>query len=222
MPTIKNYLTETIQLKEKEITELLEYTEANYRIDKANIFYDQVLRFPKKEIGSDRFVELVYETLKVWNMDNRGAKLTDFETFKNSLQENNDVIQSLAKLRIEKLKETDNQLKETIKSLFQNLKLVKTNSPLVTFSKTMHFFLPNLFMPVDRKYTIKFFHTTISSSTSERQFQNFCKIFEQFRQFANENRSILEAQIDPNSRWNKNIPKIIDNIIIAYMKHVEK
>ena len=41
--------------------------------------------------------------------------------------------------------------------LFEKLNLVKTKSPLVTFSKTLHFFLPNLVVPIDRRYTCDFF-----------------------------------------------------------------
>ncbi|MDR0704972.1 MAG: hypothetical protein LBF88_08290, partial [Planctomycetaceae bacterium] len=140
---------------------------------------------------------------------------------------NNEIIQGLTKLRIEKLKETDNQLKEKIDFLFNNLQLVAENKPpLVTFSKTMHFFLPNLFMPIDRKFTLPFFYRKAPfnpknhvpfSKDHQSQIQIFCDIFEQFRQFANKHRSSLETQINPNSRWNRNIPKIIDNIIIAYV-----
>jgi hypothetical protein len=160
-------------------------------------------------------------------MDSRGAKLSDFKTFKNSLQKNNENIQGLAKLRIEKLKETNNQLKEKIDFLFNNLRLVAEDKPpLVTFSKTMHFFLPNLFMPIDRKFTLPFFYRTPPfdpqnhvpfSKNYQSQIQIFCDIFEQFRQFANRYRSFLETQIDPHSRWNRNIPKIIDNLIISYV-----
>ncbi|MDR1268932.1 MAG: hypothetical protein LBK82_05355 [Planctomycetaceae bacterium] len=227
MPTIiieRNYLIQNI--RPEKIASLLKDTEKKSRKEKTNDrineLYNQVLQFPRKEMGTSRFVKLVYDTLVAWNMDRRGAELSNFDTFEESLLKNNDVIQSLARLRIEKLKEINNQLQETMEFLYQNLKLVKTNAPFITFSKTMHFFLPNLFVPVDRKYTIQFFRTSIPPSVPERQFRNFCKVFEQFRQFANENRSILEAQIDPNSRWNKNIPKIINNIITAHMKRFEK
>ena len=41
--------------------------------------------------------------------------------------------------------------------------------------------------------------------------------FEDYRQFAQKHHALLAAQVDKTSRWNRNIPKVIDNIIIAYV-----
>jgi len=216
------------------ITKSLEYIEDNYRKD-ATELYDQVLRFPRKDIFSKDFIGLVYETLKAFNMNSKGARLSELPVFTKSIKKHAKTIQSLVGLKLEKVKESDSGLMDTIGFLLDNLELVQTNSPLVTFSKTMHFFLPDLFMPIDRKYTIQFFYRNPSSykqvnyglhsvtNTLEKQQRCFHRIFEEFRHFAHAHSDVLKAQVNPNSRWNRNIPKIIDNIIIAYVsKNMEE
>jgi hypothetical protein len=164
-------------------------------------------------------------------MNTKGAKLSKLTDFKKSIKKHADTIQSLVKVKLEKVKEADGNLKEAIDSLFglfDNHQLVQTKSPLVTFSKTMHFFLPDLFMPIDRKYTLQFFYGKPPyksenygrydlTNTIEKQKQCFLDIFEQFRQFAKKHHETLQKQVDADSRWSRNIPKIIDNIIIAYV-----
>jgi len=219
MPTNENPLS-VIRTK-KEIVELSNDTEKHYRKSTVEL-YDEVLHLtPQKKFTEDGLI-LIYKTLKAFNMDSKGAKLSELSDFKKSLKNHSDTIQSLTKYRLEKVKETDDNLKDTIGSLFDNLKLVKTNSRLVTFSKTMHFLLPHLFMPIDRKYTLKFFHKTyMANKDMETQKRCFFGVFEYFRQFAHEHKEYLEKQVDDNSRWNRNIPKIIDNIIIGYMSNPE-
>jgi hypothetical protein len=151
--------------------------------------------------------------LIAFKMNSRGAKLSALADFKKSIIKHADIIQSLVKYKLEKVKATDESFNETIGSLFCNLSgLTQTALSLVTFSKTMHFILPDLFMPIDRNFTMRFFY----QSPPINQKQCFLQVFEQFRLFAQEHYAILKEQVDSNSRWNRNIPKVIDNIIIAY------
>ena len=151
--------------------------------------------------------------LIAFKMNSRGARLCELTDFKKSIKKHADTIQSLAKYKLEKVKSTDDTFNETIDSLFDKLHLTQTKSSLVTFSKAMHFLLPDLFMPIDRRYTLRFFY----ESTPINQKQCFLQVFEQCRQFAQEHSEILKAQVDKTSCWNRNIPKVIDNIIIAYV-----
>ena len=230
MPTIKNPL---LSLSSEEIANLLKETENRYRLDKgghdnAAELYDQVMRYPRADILSDDFLELVYETLKAFNMNVKGAKLSRPLSFKESLKKHGDIILSLSKCNLEQV---DGNLKKTIGTLFDELELVRTKAPLVTFSKTMHFLLPDLFMPIDRKYTIQYFYRHppykranyglhYLTDTRKKQKERLFEVFEQFRLILHKHREVLKEE--SNSRWNRNIPKVIDNIIIAYVKkHME-
>ncbi|MDP3765034.1 MAG: hypothetical protein Q8R04_00825 [Nanoarchaeota archaeon] len=172
----------------------------------------------------DQFIELIYVTLSAWNMNSRGAKLAKFQEFKKSIIKNKKNIVALSKYRLDKLSNTEyDKVIKILEYLFYNLKLVgynnnKKNSEkprLVTFSKTIHFLLPNLVVPIDRKYTLNFFYNNASINNKlELQFQKFSYIFKECSSFA------LEVKLNSKvgNSWNQNIPKAIDNIIIGYSK----
>jgi len=157
MPTLKRDLLSTIRAKDiaklaKSGEELLtkEYDESVER-------YHRILRFSRKDIADNDFIKDVYDMLIAFKMNSRGASLSEPADFKKSIKKHVDTIQSLAKYKLETVKANDETFKETIAFLFDNLKLTQINSPLVTFAKTMHFLLPDLFMPIDRRYTLQFF-----------------------------------------------------------------
>ena len=105
--------------------------------------------------------------------------------------------------------------RETLKVLFAKLELTKETSPLVTFSKTLHFLLPDLIVPIDRKYTLSFFKKNHRGTfrDEESQFSVFMDIQCAYSTFARKHN--LKGYID--DRWNQNIPKIMDNLVIGYM-----
>jgi len=202
----------------------LKEVKINYRpYDPGNYLYREICK--EKDINrkfEDKFIELIYVTLSAWNMNSRGAKLSDFEDFKDSLKINKNQVLNLSKYRMEKIQEIEfEMLTKILEHLFNNLKLVGKNKNnnekprLVTFSKTMHFLLPDLIMPIDRKYTLKFFYNNVSINPKlNLQFQKFLHIFKECSNFAL--KSKLNLKLDDN--WNQNVPKIIDNIIIGYSK----
>jgi hypothetical protein len=212
MPTLKQTLLETIDAK--DIAQLAQWTETNYRDDQAvPEAYGSVLRLPSNVSDTDDFLERVYKALEAFGMNSRMAELTGRTTFNTSVKEHADTILSLAKYNLETVENVDGAFTDTIGFLFDRLQLSQTESRLVTFAKAMHFFLPDLFMPIDGRYTLRFFYE--SKPINEKQC--FLQVFEQFRQFAHEHYETLKAQVDKTSHWNRNIPKIIDNIIIAYV-----
>jgi len=216
---IKKELTELIQAN--DIKNLLVYTEMEYGpYNPGQYLYNLIFENSFDEKFDEKFIELVYTTLIAWNMDQRGAKLSEFNLFKDSLMDHQKEIQSLKEFRLEEIKEKDidDCIREHIRTLFENLKLVDKDKPkLVTFSKTLHYFLPNLLMPIDRAYTLKFFYNNHNfKKTNDEQIQIYIDIFKQFRKFAVEHNCI--NYMDCGKRWNKNIPKMIDNMIIAYVK----
>jgi len=79
-------------------------------------------------------------------------------------------------------------------------------------------------MPIDRKYTLQFYYANTFNRTNSMEnvidsSEKEClhQVFEDYRQFAQKNHALLAAQVDKTSRWNRNIPKVIDNIIIAHV-----
>jgi hypothetical protein len=167
---------------------------------------------------TDEFIELVYVTLAAWNMNSRGAKLSEFDIFKESIYRNREYFTRLANYRLEQLSSTS--LRELLvgdaRTLFFNLELVADGKPrLVTYSKTFHFFLPDLFVPIDRRYTLTYFYKSEDVPNKlDMQFQRLSDILEECRRLA----TSIQLNRFLDNIWNANVPKTIDDIIIGYQK----
>jgi len=206
-----------------EIKKCIEEVKTNYRpYDPGNYLYKQLLKTKQiKDKFTDKYIELIYTTLSAWNMNSRGAKLANFDVFLKTLQSNKHKIIPLSKFKLHNL-DNPEEILAKLHELFDCLELVGTNHNgdskplLVTFSKTMHFLLPDLIVPIDRSYTLKFFYNnTLVPKLRSKQFNKFMQLFKLFLEYASTH-SELKSKIDKN--WNQNIPKIIDNIIIGYVR----
>jgi len=210
-----NIFLDDITLLDKSLKEVND----NYRSLDPGWYLYRKLCF-EKDINKkfeDDFMELVYVTLSAWNMNSRGAKLSDFQKFRESIRSNKESILKLSKYKINNFSETEfDDVVNISEYLFKNLNLVATDKPrLVTFSKTLHFLLPDLVVPIDRTYTLKFFYNNTNVDKDlNLQFQKFSSILNECLKFTSKTRLDLKL----NASWNQNIPKIIDNIIIGYSK----
>lgn len=218
MPKIKNHLQNSFN--ESNIEDLLNFTKNEYRTyDPGQFLYKLLGKYTNEQKFTGDFIELVYTTLVSWNMNQRGAKLSDFEMFKKSLIEHQSQLKELFDVKMNNIGNVDSVLQKA-RHLFGSLNFVAEGKPkLVTFSKAMHFINPQLFMPIDRRYTLTFFYNnTYVPESDDSQFQIYWDIFEEFRLFAINND--LTKNIDDS--WNRSVPKIIDNLIIAHVKMEEK
>lgn len=215
-----DFFKKLVDIKEQEIAKSLEETKNNYRpYDPGNYLYRILLKnYADNKSFSEENIELIYVTLSAWNMNSRGAKLSDFIDFKKSLLLHKKEIETLKNVKLGEMNEEDAlQIYPKIKQLFHELNLVQRGKPkLVTFSKTMHFLLPNLIMPIDRTYTLNFFfgHTNLNKD-EEKQLQILWEIVKATNNYAKNNKYLLKFE---DKTWNVNIPKIIDNIIIGYVR----
>ena len=82
--------------------------------DETSELYNRILRFSRPAITTDDFLELVYDMLIAFKMNSRGAKLSAFADFKKTIAKQADIIQSLAKYKLEKVKATDDTFIATI------------------------------------------------------------------------------------------------------------
>lgn len=195
------------------IKRCLEKTSKDYRnLDPGRYLYELAMKNYVEDRFSSDYIELVYITLKAWNMDSRGARLRDFSTFAKTIKKCKPYFDYLlgdwSDCPVEKYR-------QTLKVLFTKLKLTRKTSPLVTFSKTIHFFMPNLIAPIDRKYTLSFFKKNHrwTFRDEDNQFSVFMDIQNAYNSFAHKHK--LEDYLD--DKWNQNIPKIMDNLVIGYM-----
>lgn len=77
---------ESVFGNESFFKECVDFAVKNYRTEeKSTVLYKKVLSFPVQEKFSEPFISLVYETLKAWNMNSRGAKLAEINDFSQSI-----------------------------------------------------------------------------------------------------------------------------------------
>ena len=161
-------------------------------------------------LESNYFIELVYATLVSWDMNTRGAKMEYFDKFKEEIMKNKGEILELTQKRIERLSESEFvQVLTKLLFIYGNLHLMKTHSRLVSNSKVLHFLLPELVVPMDRKNTLVFFYGSESESRNK---------FREIMVYAYKTAKNPLFQKHFDEKWHTTIPKMIDNAIIGYMK----
>lgn len=169
------------------------------------------------------FHNLIYRTLISWDMNNRRAKLVDFNCFSSGIKAMSTLICDLASYSMAELDNEDVvDIGLKIKDLFSQLKVMRSKSQIVGCSKALHFLLPQLIMPVDGKFTLNFLYGYRKYyDDTENEVRIFLEVFHAFRSLA----SILgihEKDQVCASSWNTTVPKIIDNAIIGYTLEIDK
>ena len=151
-------------------------------------------------------------------MNSRSAKLTSVDNFKNSVVANKHDLIKLYKYKLHTIKknELDDVIK-LLKKIFINLKVMETKARIVGVSKAMHFLLPDLVMPIDRKFIIDaFFGCEKYSDDPLIEFKFFEEIFR--KTYKKTNILELKSEDFDGKGWNTSIPKLIDNAVIGYHK----
>ncbi len=198
-----------------EIARYLSVTEKSYRTNgQGKKEYIEFLSFD--DFLSDAFITRLFDVLISWGMNDRGAKLIDVTTFSNSLRNNTTDIFALQHHNYIITDVNISEVQPILKKLYDNLDLVEHAKPkFVTYAKTFHLLFPNLFPPMDRKFTLTFFNENLPKD-DERSFLLMMRLFDYYIKFSKTHN--LSQFVDKNG-WNQNIPKILDNLIIGYFHY---
>jgi len=74
----------------------IEVCKKEYRTDDAGrIFYKYVISYPSEDKFTPDYIKYVYAMLKLWNMNNKKAKLSKLDIFKQTIKNNSDKIKQL-------------------------------------------------------------------------------------------------------------------------------
>jgi len=206
----------------EELLEHVEFVNKYYRLNgKGFLYYKKIINLHKKHgdinklLGNDIFFETLYETLKAWNMNQRGAKLKNLTDIKHSILNSKRDISELYDYELNTLRKSQlEKILNKLKKIFFNLQPMQSRTQIVGTSKVMHFLLPNLVMPIDRTYTLKFLSPNSNSwKDINAEFDEFKKVFLTFYKLAK--RFNLSIHDTNDQTWNASVPKIIDNAIIG-------
>lgn len=154
-------------------------------------------------------IRLLHETMKEWRMNRRGARLKEYEDFKKTLQDALPLLERLEPFYGIKPFSID-KIQPVLEEVYHQIHLMKSRSKFVANAKMLHFLFPNMLMPMDRSYTLKYFYNGAEGTAARYQ-----AIIEFTFDLMNRHQE-LKKHLD--SHWNTTIPKMIDNAIILLVK----
>ncbi len=126
-------------------------------------------------INNKTHIEDIYESLKKeFGMGKRGAELAPYSSFLNSIQTQKQGLMALSQYRMDAVNPNavPGDMFEELRTLFQALEVVPSSrkTKLVAVSKTLHFLLPDLVMPIDSK-VLRFLRKGDIPPKTEKQFE---------------------------------------------------
>ena len=204
-------------------------------------FHVQAIKEQETDLLSDRHIEMIYATLASWGMHKMGdpeitkAKMVEFPEFKHSIIKHCDRLQQLCTFRMDSCtQEQYGKHIDDLKQIYYSLKVSISDATIVAHSKTLAHILPNLIPPIDRQYTIRFFTQEnkdfFTESGKYRHVNLPQRLDAQFADFKKYccRMKILFDQCDhqlftiDKETFNTSFPKIMDNLIMAFVKDVPK
>lgn len=166
-------------------------------------------------LNDERLLELIYATLTAWGMHKmgpRGPKLVAFEAFTAGLRAQVTRLSNLEVLDIRDLEEPDAVANELWRAISE-AHVSATNTQIVAGTKALHHLLPSLVPPIDREYTVRFFHENkMMTMGDERAFR---EIYPALVKIGVACAPSLEPT--PASPWHTSVTKMLDNAIIGFV-----
>jgi hypothetical protein len=166
-------------------------------------------------IADEELLELIYAMLTSWGMHRlgpSGAKLFDFESFCRGIRQQSALLEELDSLVITDLEGVD-AIADKIWRIVSSARLSASRTQIVAGSKALHHLLPDLVPPIDRTYTIRFFHEkTLMPRGDEDAFREVYPALVEIASRADDH-----LKVNNRSPMNTSRTKIIDNAIIGYV-----
>lgn len=178
----------------------------------------------RKLFNDDKYTQLAYKCLeKEFGMNKQGAKLVPYSKLKLSIFHQKSRLSKLSVHKLEKFnldKNTPNDVFSELWTLFNQLEVMASSSKLVGVSKTLHFLLPDLVMPIDREYVLPtIFGSKYVPSALDKQFEKFKEVFKAYSDLAQHLN--LTVNNGDGNWWNVSVPKRIDNAIAGLLDGIK-
>lgn len=167
------------------------------------------------------FINLLRRTLVAWNMDQRGAKLATEAELEKSILQTKPSLLRLYQYKLHELTEkTADQTRSTLELIFGGLKVMRSKRRIVGVSKTLHFLIPDLVMPIDSTYTMEaIYGYNKYSDNLKKEANDFINIFDKTVKIAKD-LNLISADVT-GDQWNTSVPKLIDNAIIGLFSFIK-
>jgi hypothetical protein len=165
----------------------------------------------KNAINDNDFTWSLYETLRYWGMDYQKARRAPYPKFKDELQSKVDLISAFDNMRIDNPQLDILKISGELWQIMDTLEINENDVKLVACSKALHHILPDLVVPIDRRYTGAFFRK-FESGFQNTEEETFLFAMGNFARIANATNPVRYV----GRGWNTCRTKIIDNAIVGY------
>ena len=196
----------------------------------SGVFGGPSLYFHKRALAEarvgevEKFAEASYAMLASWGMHRMGsggAKMTDFDTYAESLRKAWPALEALRGVTPSSLKEED---WSGLEKAFMSITAMQSACSLVANSKVLAHAVPDLVPPVDREYTIRFLHGHKQlPKQKEGEWKMLRQFLEHFFYPALEDDRFQAAyrgwdQPGSDLPWNTSQLKTVDNLVVGYVR----
>ena len=168
----------------------------------------------RSAIADEELLELIYAMLTSWGMHRmgpKGATLVDFEPSCDGIREQLPILEELEPLVITDVDGV--AVADTIWRAVSGARVSASGTQIVAGTKALHHLLPELIPPIDRTYTIRFFHeNTLMPKGDEDAFKEVYPALVDIAMRAGDH-----LRVNDRSAMNTSRTKIIDNAIIGYV-----
>ena len=201
-----------------------------YRNEKDLEYYRNIIEIHRRLnniediLKSEGFLDLLRNTLVEWDMNKRAAELQEIDIIKKNILSHESILKELYKYKLHEIfslaDEEGKIILNKLNFIFKHLNISKTKRQLVSISKTLHFLLPDLVLPMDGRYTMSFYRYSNIPENLDGQFNIFKDVFIKSHHITK--KLILSTNDLDNVMWNTSVPKLIDDAIIGFSKEFEE
>jgi len=197
-------------------------------------FHEETIRIcrshsrPLALLEDEQYFQYLYATLTAWDLHwpgPKGPKLQEYEKFKKSARGLFNGLSDLLPCKLLTISRAEaERIGERLGSaIAQHEGLSGTHARLVVNSKAVHHFLPDLSVPVDRRYVLKCFRGVTDIARSQEK-PAFTGVFLHYHAIAHfgDNAAVIENALSRSktqgglARWHTSQTKVLDNAVIAY------
>ena len=190
-------------------------------------FYEQILAERRhylsigKLVTNRRFQECAYAGLTAWGMHRMApskTKLPPFSDFQMVLRRVGESLGDDLPHSLLAVPRTDwHRMSAVFADALSIPGLTEGNSPLVVNSKLLHFLCPDLFVPIDRTYTLKCLFGSSAVANSIRAVA--ARVFAAAAAVSQRNRLVVRRWVTTQQYMCGGDAKLFDNAIVGYVKN---
>lgn len=162
-------------------------------------------------LDDEAFLDSLFATLILRGIGTRGTKLVPRDRFAATLRSHGDEIAALDRFSIDDRSLDVAAIAERLSALSSDLGIVENAATVEPGSKTLHYLLPDLVAPLDRRWSGKFFRWSQHDPMAQSQ-RIWLEAFS--------NLALVASQVSPSrlldEEWNSSIAQVLDNALIGY------